>query len=281
MTAIQDNNTDNIDNRQAQENGTEPLVLSALSDGVGTITLNHRAKRNALSAPLLEALAQALRDFQQQQARVVIIRAQPESRVWSAGHDVNELPVDGKDPLAWQDPLRSIIRDIEQYPAPIIALVEGGVWGGACELVFACDLVVACPKSTFAATPAKLGVPYNATGLLTFLNNMPLHWARELLFTANPMSAQRLERKGVINHIVDSEHISEFTHQLALSIARNSPLAIGVMKEQLRILAGAYSLSASDFERIQGLRRVVYQSHDYREGILAFKERRAPNYRGD
>jgi len=63
-------------------------------------------------------------------------------------------------------------------------------------------------------------------------------------------------------------------------MAHNSPLAIGVMKEQLRILAGAHALSPQDFERIQGLRRVVYSSRDYAEGIRAFKEKRRPVYLG-
>ncbi|WP_374487079.1 hypothetical protein [Zoogloea sp.] len=54
---------------------------------------------------------------------------------------MNESPGPGQDPLAWRDPLRKLIRDIENFPAPIIAMIEGSVWGGACETVFACDLI--------------------------------------------------------------------------------------------------------------------------------------------
>ena len=85
--------------------------------------------------------------------------AQSGVKVWSSGHDVYELPAGGRDPLGWDDPLRELVRAIEECPAPVIAVIEGGVWGGACEVAFACDLIIAAPSATFAVTPARLGVP--------------------------------------------------------------------------------------------------------------------------
>jgi methylmalonyl-CoA decarboxylase len=257
------------------------LILSETAEGIGTITLNYQIKRNALAESLVEEVSKALRDFEKAGIRAAILRAQPGAKVWSSGHNVDELPEGGRDPLGWQDPLRMVIRDIESFPAPVIAMIEGSVWGGACELVFACDMIIATPEATFAATPAKLGVPYNASGLLTFLNAAPPHIAKELIFTGRPMSAARLERQGIINHVVEAPEIEKFTREIARAISRNSPLAIGVMKEQLRILSHAHALSPQDFERIQGLRRVVYSSRDYEEGIRAFKEKRKPVYLGE
>ena len=247
---------------------------------VGTIILNHPEKRNALSSPLIESVVKTLDEFAREGVRAVVLRAQPGMKVWSSGHDVAELPEGGRDPLGWDDPLRYLVRAIEELPAPVIAMIEGGVWGGACEVAFACDLIIAAPSATFAVTPARLGIPYNVSGMLTFLNACSLRIVKEMAFTAKPISAERAESLGIINHIVAVEELETFTYELARDIAENAPLSISVMKEQLRMLAGAHPMSPRRFERVQGLRRIVYDSDDYAEGIRAFKEKRRPRFSG-
>jgi methylmalonyl-CoA decarboxylase len=255
-------------------------VETKLDGAIGTIILDHPEKRNALSKQLVEAIVDTLTSFAQKRTRAVVLRAQPGAKVWSSGHDVAELPEGGRDPLGWDDPLRYLVRAIEELPTPVIAMIEGGVWGGACEVVFACDLIIAAPNVTFAVTPARLGVPYNVTGMLTFLNACSLRIVKEMAFTAKPVSAERAERLGIINHMVPAEKLEDFTYELARDIAENAPLSVSVMKEQLRMLAGAHPMSPRRFERVQGLRRIVYDSEDYAEGIRAFKEKRTPKFSG-
>lgn len=257
-----------------------PLVQTSIREQIGVIALDHPAKRNALSKALIAEITAALADFKARRLRVAILRAQPGAKVWSAGHDVDELPESRRDPLGWDDPLRYLIREIETFPAPVIAMIEGSVWGGACETAFACDLIVATPEASFALTPARLGVPYNIGGVLTVLNAASLRIGKEMAFTAQPVGAERAERLGLINHVVAAEEIEAFTFGLAETICENAPLSIAVMKEQIRILAGAHPVSPQGFERVQGLRRVVYDSLDYQEGIRAFKEKRKPVFRG-
>jgi methylmalonyl-CoA decarboxylase len=116
--------------------------------------------------------------------------------------------------------------------------------------------------------------------MLTFMNACPMRIVKEMVFTAKPLSAERAESLGIINHMVASKDLDPFTQALAESIALNAPLSISVMKEQLRMLAGAHPMSPRRFERVQGLRRLVWESEDYEEGLRAFKQKRAPRFSG-
>jgi methylmalonyl-CoA decarboxylase len=256
------------------------LIVLDIQDRIATITLNNDSKRNALSSALIAEAISAFTDCAARKVRVAILRANHGAKVWSAGHDVNELPRSGRDPLAYNDPLERLIRAVREFKAPVIGMVEGGVWGGACELVVACDIPIASPTATFAITPARIGVPYNPAGLLRLMNECDASVLKEMLFPAQPISAARALAVGMLNHVVPAEKIEHFTTEIATSIAALAPLSISVIKEQIRLLSNARPLAPETFERIQGLRQVVYESDDYREGITAFLERRPPQWTG-
>jgi methylmalonyl-CoA decarboxylase len=257
------------------------IINTQLQDNIGSITFNNPKQRNVLSKELITETLQAIGALQKGKMRVLVIRAQKGAKVWSAGHDVHELPMPGRDPLSYNDPLVTVLRSIQSLPIPVIAMIEGSVWGGACDLALSCDIQIGCPSASFCMTPAKIGVPYNVSGILHFLNIMGVNMAKEMFFTAEPLSAEQAERAGLLNHLVDTEELESFTYNLAAKITKNSPLSIGVIKEQIRLLASAHPMNPGTFERVQGLRRTVYDSNDYGEGIKAFLEKRTPLFSGD
>ena len=256
------------------------MLESRLEGAVGTITLNNDARRNVISVSFINELVRILHEFRLKQARAVILRANRGVKVWSAGHDVDELPPPGHDPLHWSETLPHLVRLIQTFPAPIIAMVEGSVWGGACEMVMACDIVIAATDSTFAITPAKLGVPYNINGLSTFTRMIDAHLLSELLYTAQPMTAERLAASGAINYAIAADALESFTNHLVAHICDNSPRAISVMKDAVQALTSNQEISAAEFERLQELRHAVYSSDDYAEGLDAIRNKRKPQFTG-
>jgi methylmalonyl-CoA decarboxylase len=257
------------------------LIDAEVIDNIGTICLNNPERRNALSQELVQDIVQTLHEFKERKIAVVILRAADGCKVWSAGHDITELPQARRDPLGYHDSLEKLLRAVQKYPGPVIAMVHGSVWGGACDLVMTCDIIVGDETSSFAITPAKLALPYNASGILHFLNRVGLNIAKEMFFSADPVTAERAERVGILNHLVPSGKLLEFTMELAGRMATRSALAISVIKEQFNLLAGAHPIAPDVFERIQGLRRQVYDSRDYEEGVKSFLDKRTPVFKGE
>jgi methylmalonyl-CoA decarboxylase len=258
----------------------DATVFSTIKENIGIITLSNPRKKNALSKPLLHSMVRTLADFESQRIPVAIIRADEDIKVWSAGHDVAELQA-RRDPLGYYDALEEALRAIQNFHGPVIAMVQGGVWGGACDLVLTCDIVIADDTSTFAITPVKLGIPYNVSGIQHFINRVGMNIAKEMFFTAEPVASRRAKELGIINHLVSSSDLEEFTMTMALKIASHSSLSISVIKAQFRLLSNGNPIAPETFEMIQGLRRKVYDSHDYAEGIKAFMEKRAPVFTGE
>lgn len=251
-----------------------------MAGSVGQLMLAHVKKLNVMGSALVDQLIDGLDSLLEQGASVIVIRTLPGVKVWSAGYDIRELPPHGQDPLECHEPLRRAVRKMQTCRVPLIMQIEGSVWGGACELVMSADIVVAAEGASFAFTPSRLGLPYNPSGIMSFLNCIPLHILKETFFRAQPISAERLAQYGVVNHVVPVENLEAFVREVALDITRTAPLANAVFKEQLTSICNSIPLTSNEFERIEASRRVVYCSDDYREGVDAIRNKRTPAFTG-
>lgn len=237
---------------------------------------------NTLSEQMCNEISDALMEAYEKECVGIVIKAECRHGVWSAGHDIRELPLDGNDPLEYDVPMERLLRNVQDVPIPVIACASGTVWGGACDLCVSCDMIVASDTATFAITPAKIGIPYNASGIMHFINQLGINKAREMFFTATPITAQDAMNVGFVNQIAPTDELDKMLEEKFLTpIRRNSVVSMSAIKRQFRILSRAATvISSESFERINAYRRKVYQGNDYKEGIASFLEKRNPEYKG-
>lgn len=258
------------------------LVESKIEDRICFIEMKNPSKLNCLSEAMCNEMVDALDEAYKQECVGIVIKAECSRGVWSAGHDIRELPVDGIDPLSYDVPMERLLRKVQNVPIPVIAYANGTVWGGACDLCVSCDMIVAADTATFAITPAKIGIPYNASGIMHFINQLGINKAREMFFTATPITAQDALNVGFVNQIAPENELDNLLEEKFLTpLRRNSIVSISAIKRQFRILSKAASvLSSESFERIDTYRTKVYRGEDYKEGINSFLEKRTPQFKG-
>lgn len=258
------------------------FVSTEIKDRICFAEMQDTRRLNCLSEQMCNELIDALKFGYKNECVGIVIKAQTRRGVWSAGHDINELPQDGKDPLSFYGSMEQLLREVQDTYIPVIACVNGTVWGGACDLCLSCDMIVSSKNATFAITPAKIGIPYNASGILHFINQLGMNKAREMFFLGTPITAEDALNVGLINHVTESENLDNLLEEKILNpLRKNSVLSVSAIKRQFRILSRAASvITPEGFERINAYRSRVFISDDYKEGINSFLEKRPPQFKG-
>jgi enoyl-CoA hydratase/carnithine racemase len=257
------------------------LLVDEPAPGVARLTISNPAKRGALDHAILDGFTSTLAEID---ARCVIVTG--EKTTFSAGYDLGDLRGGGgqfenqADRLV-ANPFAAALEAVEDYPFPTLAALNGHAIGGGLELALACDLRIAAGTIALGMPPAKLGLVYSHTGIRKFIDTIGAPRTRELFLVGRRIDARTAREWGLVNAIAEEGRLAEEAIELATEIASNAPLAQKGNKRVIRAVLDAQSALDPDVERdLIELRRACFASEDFREGVRAFSEKRAPRWQG-
>jgi enoyl-CoA hydratase/carnithine racemase len=258
------------------------LRLDRPAEAVARLRIVNPERRNALDHEILDALAEALPRLDDGiETRCVLITGEPP--VFSAGYDIATIPDETfeRDAEALvAHPFHAAMEKISAHPWPTVAAINGHCLGGGLELAITCDLRIAADGAKLGMPPAKLGLIYGHTGLRKFLDTVGLARTKELFLTGRNFDATRAESFGLVNTVVEEERLERESVALAAEIAANAPLSMRGNKSAIDLLNSSPVLSEQQEAGLIALRESCFASHDLREGIRAFAEKRPPEWRG-
>jgi enoyl-CoA hydratase/carnithine racemase len=243
-----------------------------------TITLNRPEKRNALSLELMEELIAALEALGgERDVRAIVVEGA--GPAFSAGHDLGEMVA--RDAAFYErlfDVCTVMMETIHRVPQPVIAKVHAMATAAGCQLVASCDLVVATEEAKFATPGVRIGL-FCSTPMVPLSRAVGRKRALQMLLTGDPIDAQTAADWGLVNLVVPAEELDATVAELLEKIARSSPLTVGIGKE-----AFYRQVDESEHGAYELMRRVMStnaEARDAQEGMSAFLEKRAPEWRGE
>jgi enoyl-CoA hydratase/carnithine racemase len=255
------------------------LLIDEPAPGVARLRISNPDKRGALDRAILDGFAATIPGLD---ARCVLITG--EGDTFSAGYDIGDLPdsvfADEAEKLV-AHPFAAAIDAIEAYPYPTLAALNGHTIGGGLELALSCDLRIAASTIALGMPPAKLGLVYSHTGLRKFIDAIGAPRTRELFLVGRRIDARAAREWGLINSVSEPGRLAGEALELAIEIAANAPLAQTGNKRVIRAVLDAQAELDPELEReLLELRAACFRTEDFREGVRAFAEKRAPNWQG-
>ncbi len=259
---------------------TEPegILLRSDAGGVATLTLNRPSQFNALSTELLAELQDTLAAIAQDAAVRVVVLAGA-GKAFCAGHDLKQMRANHA--KAYMQELFAqcgeVMMTLVRMPQPVIARVHGTATAAGCQLVAMCDLAVAAENARFAVSGINVGL-FCATPSVALGRNLGRKQAMEMLLTGDFIDAAEAQRRGLVNRVVPLEQLDAEVKKLTDSICGKSAAAVAMGKQtfyrQLELgLDAAYELATETMA-------CNMMCTDAAEGIDAFMQKRAPEWKG-
>jgi enoyl-CoA hydratase len=253
-------------------------LLVERHDRVAIITINRPEKRNALNIKTREEGAAALDELAEDDSVRVVIFTGAGDKAFIAGADIGEFA--GRTSIIQRSVMlgRSLFTAIDNFPKPVIAMINGYCLGGGNELAMACDLRIASETASFGQPEINLGIIPGGGGTQRLTRLVGEGKAMELILTGEIIDARTAALLGLVNMVVPLEELRAKTMEIANRIADKSPIALRMAKEAVKI--------ASRSNLDEGLRREIdlfalcFSSEDKDEGVNAFLEKRKPEFKG-
>ena len=245
-------------------------------EGVATITLNRPAQRNRLENGDLQVLLQHVAQINEDlDMRVVVLTASTQGQpkpVFCAGYDIGGFAEPGQGSTAFE----KVPEALAQLRPISIWALNGSVFGGATDMVLACDLRVGLKDLEWRMPAAALGLHYYPSGLLRYVNQFGLAAAKRAFLTAKVFSGTELQNLGVLDCMEDADSLQSGVNQLAREVLNMAPIAVQATKRSLNeIAAGQYNAAVLREREMESTR-----TEDFAEGLKAFAERRKPVFKG-
>jgi enoyl-CoA hydratase/carnithine racemase len=265
-----------------EEFASGKLVLDRPAEAVARIEIRNPGKRNALDHEILDGLASLMEELDDGIATRCVILTGSEG-MFSAGYDIGDIPDEVFAEEAERlvaHPFSRAIEAVERFPFPTLAAINGHALGGGLELALSCDLRIAARGVKLGMPPAKLGLIYSHTGLQKFLDTVGPARTRELFFIGRNIEADRAEQIGLLNGVTDADRVDQEAIELAGEIAGNAPISLRGNKQIINKLVTFGRLSEQEEREVIELRLSSFRTHDFREGVRAFGEKRKPRWEG-
>ncbi len=261
--------------------GYATLKLSEPAPHIVEVTLNRPDARNALNTTMMEELRTVFAAWYVEQAdtRCVIITGSGD-KAFCAGADLKER--NGMTDETWRRQhaiVEQMARAVVDCPIPIIAAVNGAAFAGGCEIALATDFIYASANARFAQTEVALGIIPGAMGTQNLPRAIGLRRAKEAILSATPFTAEEAHAWGLVNKLFPTvETLRAGALEAARRIAANAPVAARQAKASISKSADLDRANGYAYE-IEAYNRTV-GTEDRREGILAFNEKRKPDFKG-
>ena len=242
---------------------------------VGVITIDRQPALNALNCEVLKELEQTFASVDYKSCRCIVLTGAGK-RAFVAGADIGEMePMTREQAAALGELGNRVFRMVETLPVPVVAAVNGYALGGGCELAMACDIRIASDNAVFGQPEVSLGITPGFGGTQRLPRIVGYGVAKELLYTAEKISAARALEIGLVNKVVPSDGLMKEAMRLASKIARNAPIAVQAVKSAITggVEVDMDSAIAVEIPRFAS----CFETADQHNAMSAYLEKRKPD----